>query len=538
MSDAALVDAQIALSDAVAAWCGRNVVAAIRRGQRDAAAQWCRLSAETRLDFGSRIVADATVEGAFVEPCSVPRVAAPTADRPVLRWLHVFSITYTTGGHTAIGRRWIEADPSSDVHDAVLTEQTLADAAPAFLEAVATRGGSTMALRPAVEGLAARADRLREIAAGYDAVVLHIHMWDPVPLMSFGTPGGPPVFLVNHADHVFWLGARIADRVINIRPSGEAVCVENRGVDRMVRLPLPLPRTFTTIDRALGVACRETLSIAPQAPVFLTIGTSYKYRPLAGFSFIDAAEQLLARVPDAHLIAVGPGDGASEWAGVRSTFAPRVHTVGVQQDVRPFVAAATVYLEGFPFGSLTALLEAVLGGLPPVLAPAQCPLPYRSDDFALASVSVPEDIPAYVREAEALATTSQVSHTDALRQRVVEAHCQPRWNAHLAEVRELVVSGLRHDVYPLAHAEPLDIERARYWARFLRGGNRENPFRAAFASALRRGLRPRVDRALARALEQARGTGLPVAHPLTAALGSRVLSVLPKRAALKYYVGE
>ena len=394
-----------------------------------------------------------------------------------------------------------------------------------------------MALRPAVEGLAARADRLREIAAGYDAVVLHIHMWDPVPLMSFGTPGGPPVFLVNRADHVF--GSEPASRIASSTSVHRARRCASRIAGRPHRsLPLPLPRTFTTIDRALGVVCRETLSIAPQAPVFLTIGTSYKYRPLAGFSFIDAAEQLLARVPDAHLIAVGPGDGASEWAGVRSTFAPRVHTVGVQQDVRPFVAAATVYLEGFPFGSLTALLEAVLGGLPPVLAPAQCPLPYRSDDFALASVSVPEDIPAYVREARALATTSQVSHTDALRQRVVKAHCQPHWNTHLAEVRELVVSGLRHDVYPLAHAQPLDIERARYWARFLRGGNHDNPFRATFASALRRGLRPRVDRALARALEQARGTGPPVAHPLTAALGIRVLSVLPKRAALKYYVGE
>ena len=68
------------------------------------------------------------------------------------------------------------------------------------------------------------------------------------------------------------------------------------------------------------------------------------------------------------------------------------------------MSAATVYLEGFPFGSLTAMLEAALAAVPPVMAPALCPLPYRSDDFALHDEPVPEDVDAYVARALALAS--------------------------------------------------------------------------------------------------------------------------------------
>src|SRR5438067_2243266 len=81
---------------------------------------------------------------------------------------------------------------------------------PGVHDAVKTSGGELMALNPAAPWIE-RARALRELARGYDAVVLHIHHHDPVPILAFADGDRPPVVLFNHADHMFWLGSSIVD---------------------------------------------------------------------------------------------------------------------------------------------------------------------------------------------------------------------------------------------------------------------------------------------------------------------------------------
>ena len=65
-------------------------------------------------------------------------------------------------------------------------------------------------------GFLQKARNLRAIARfNADMVILHHGGHDLVPLLAFATTNLPPVAVLNHADHVFWLGSSITDMVVN-----------------------------------------------------------------------------------------------------------------------------------------------------------------------------------------------------------------------------------------------------------------------------------------------------------------------------------
>ena len=84
-----------------------------------------------------------------------------------------------------------------------------------------------------------RAVRLREIARSADVVVLHHFGCDVVPIAALAVNDVPAVSVVNHADHIFWLGSTIADVVVNQRPISAALGPRRR-VRGQFLLPIPL----------------------------------------------------------------------------------------------------------------------------------------------------------------------------------------------------------------------------------------------------------------------------------------------------------
>jgi hypothetical protein len=86
-----------------------------------------------------------------------------------------------------------------------MRELTLRDLA----DAVGSRRGKVTAIG-SNGSLLDRAKALRELAwREADRVVLPVHMWDPIPAIAFGIEGGPPVFVLKHADHAFWVCPRL-----------------------------------------------------------------------------------------------------------------------------------------------------------------------------------------------------------------------------------------------------------------------------------------------------------------------------------------
>ena len=534
------LDAQIGLADARFAWCVRNAERSLARGSSEGAAQWALLAGKLTASFTVSFLAHARLEAVLRRAGR----AAPASDQVMLkpaspgrRWLHVLTESHHVGGHTALCRRWIELDGSGDRHDLALTGQDLSKASTNLIDAVRASRGEAFCATPGPTPLVEKATWLRSLAASVDAVVLHTHMWDPVPTMAFGSHGGPGVLMLNHADHVYWTGSSVADLVLNLRPSGELMCLQHRGCDRIARLPIPLPRSPVKSGDAQGLNWRRAQGISDDSVVFLTIGTAYKYAPTPTLSFFAAAKRLLGEMPAAHLVAVGPSSREAHWQELVKSAPGRVHAMGVQTDLKAILAAATVYLEGFPFGSLTAMLEAALAAVPPVMAPALCPLPYRSDDFALQDEPVPEDVDAYVARALALASRQITNPASGgtVRDCVEQLHCEPNWRQHLEPIRQWIDGRPQHAVHEPTVIHALNRERLHYWASFQATGQVDNPVSWVFNRALRAGLRPRIDVEAYRALRRARRAGVQAPVPAVTALGSYLLAALPNRWAMRVY---
>ena len=122
----ASVDAEIRLADSVFEWCVRNVSQQVARGLGEQAIQWALLAGKVANSFCSSSLADEKLESALRRiglalPMSL--VQQTVVRSPNLRWLHVLTCAYETGGHTALCRRWIELDQSRDIHNLALVGQ-------------------------------------------------------------------------------------------------------------------------------------------------------------------------------------------------------------------------------------------------------------------------------------------------------------------------------------------------------------------------------------------------------------------------------
>ena len=398
----------------------------------------------------------------------------------IQRWLHVLSIAYAVGGHTTMLRRWIESDDSGDEHHLALTFMDKL-ALPELSEAIEQSGGRVTTLGDVPE-LLERARQLRDLAwREADRVVVHSHMWDVVPTIAFGVADGPPVLVSNHADHVFWVGASIADLVVNLRQSGEELTFRNRGVDRnfLFRIPLPNPGDplCSARDRA---AMRARLGIPPSAIVFVTVGTAYKYKAVGDLDFLAMVQKLLSTLPEAYLVAVGPSAADADWKAAVRALGPRLIPVGVQRGVTGYHAAADIYLEGFPFDSHTALLEAAVSGLPVVRIPACAVPPFSGHHFPLSVVTQPADVSAYLAQAISLASSHELRRSTAakLHNAVVGLQCGSAWRQRLSELKKAAPT--KHAIYE-SHPVDADRELSRFWTKFCMRVHPRDPLQFVLA---------------------------------------------------------
>ncbi len=305
-------------------------------------------------------------------------------------WLHVFTAAYPEGGHTAMAIRWMKNDEARRIHNVALLSQS-SQIPGDLLEACHETGGEVFVADPR-DPFLRRAAWLRGLAYRCAShVVLHVNMDDVIAGVAFGIDGGPPVLLVNHAAHVFWVGASIADSVINCRGSKlETYWTKTlRGALRCSTIPIPLLEAASGCCGPLPSAeakskAKERLGLPKNKVLILTVGSAYKYVASNGLDFIATCEDILSSVPEAFVVAVGPKPN-ERWNLASERTGSRLRAVGIlpRPEVSLYHQAADIFVEGFPFGTTTALLEAGLQGIAVVLAPTLCPPPYATDGVAV-----------------------------------------------------------------------------------------------------------------------------------------------------------
>jgi hypothetical protein len=490
------------LYDAVHRWHLRNARACLRADDLESALRWSWGAADVLTDPRCARLVSPALESlllALAERLPVPGPWAGRAAAP-RRWLHVLTRTYPVGGHTALATRWIRSDPDGDRHSVMVLAQEGDPPSEALLAAARATGGQVWVQGPEL-GLLERATRLRAAAwDGHDVVVLHVHPQDVTAGVAFGVPGGPPVVFLNHADHIFWVGGGAADLVVHIRPLAEEWTRRYRGTQRTALLPIPLPAGDpdgpSPQERA---AARQELGLPPEARVLLSIGNDSKYPPIPGADFVPVAEEVLRACPGAYVLVVGPREDR-RWRAGRERSGGRLRVYAPRPDLGPFHAAADVYLDPIPMGSLTAFLEVARRGIPCVLAPRSCPYPLYPEDGALAALERPPDLAGYLQQVRALVAAPEERRRQgaALARAVRAEHCGAGWQRHLAALKGRLPGA--HRTYPVPSPPPLPDAYAAYW-RQARGPVRPDELLAGVLLPSAR-LRPRarLDRPLWRAV--------------------------------------
>jgi hypothetical protein len=331
------------------------------------------VQASPRLDHLLERISDEHVDG---QPLRTP------TDGPQ-RVLVIVTETYAIGGHTRLLWRWIARDPSR-IYTVVTTGQT--GHTPDGVRAVIAAGGGELIDFPHDAPALARAAALRGMAAEADVIVLLDHPYDPLPTLAFAAmTDRPPIVMMNHGDHLLWLGRGIVDVLMCTRAAGVRIA-ERRGFpsDRVITTAFPVSgpddhgrRATEPIGPELRAQARTevlgTLGWPSTALLFVTVGSDYKYTAPCGDDLLDLLEPVLLANPSAHLVAAGPRH-VGRWQDLNARTGGRVRALGeVPSGVGALHAAGDVYVESRPLGGPAASAEAAAHGLP-VIGGANSPL--------------------------------------------------------------------------------------------------------------------------------------------------------------------
>jgi glycosyltransferase involved in cell wall biosynthesis len=311
--------------------------------------------------FGSAALEQLLVElGRAALPPSMSR--RPSGDGAGVRHvLHVATYVRPVGGHSRLIWRWAAQD-SSRRHSLALTRETQWCVPRQMRDAIEASGGDVTIVNAVPGGLLRWARRLRDLAGTADAIILHSND-DVLPTLALATVAQEvPVIFVDHADHLFWLGASTSTLVAGMRQSGLRLARRRRGIEpsRQVLLPTLIDPVVQPGGRA---EARRLLGIAEDAIVLLSIARAGKYASVNGISFAEAHLPILLAHPQTVLLVVGPGQPA-DWAVAMARAGGRIRSHGESPDTTVFYAAADIYLDSFPHTSITSLLEAGALGIP------------------------------------------------------------------------------------------------------------------------------------------------------------------------------
>ena len=183
--------------------------------------------------------------------------------------------------------------------------------------------------------------------------------------------------------------------------------------------------------------------------------------------------------------------------------------------------AADIYVEGFPFGTTTALLEAGIKGIPVVLAPSQCPPPYASDGVALDGIleraQTLEEYKASIIRLAKNPVERNLAGTKIC-QSVTKHHTGLGWNQYLVDA----IAGLPREHRVHCSEIPIRTPPAihEYWSNFVSKWNSplEETFENSVLRTLSMGVRPHMTDTVAQGCKYYKSLGVCQGIPIDVAL--------------------
>lgn len=314
--------------------------------------------------FGNRITGKFAFPEVETALLKLAETCGGECDAPVVpkSVLHVMTSCLALGGHTRVVERWIHRSFPDEIHSLAVISPS-GEALPArLLENIEKRNGKVF-LTGDEPGISGKAAKLREIASGFEKIVLHANPDDPVPVVAFGSEKFKrPVFLFNHADHVPGLGVSVADCFVELRTYGERISKAYRGARRCEVVPLPYDDTGSARARAGDRSeLRRKLGLPQDAKIVVSAGSTYKFRPFLQYDYLEFAKRVMEREKNAIFVAIGPTRISGPFP-----YRKRFKTVGsVPHDtLMDYYRCADLVVDSIPFAGAFALLDAVSSGAP------------------------------------------------------------------------------------------------------------------------------------------------------------------------------
>lgn len=385
---------------------------------------------------------------------------------------HVATAVYPVGGLTRMLARWVGEDKGR-CHSLALTRQSTKEVPDFLVQSICTSGGHIHRIDGVIGGLLDRAKKLRSIVEHADLVVLHIHPDDVVPIIALATGNRPPVVYLDHADHSFWLGTTVSDVIANMRKPGRRLSIERRGVDpaRVALLPTILEPRQREISRE---AAKRRLGLPVDCILLTSVARARKYRSTSRTNYADLHVRTLLEHSDSVLLVVGPG-GQLDWSEAIQKTNGRVIVLPECEDPSIFFQAADIYVDSFPFVSITSVLEAGSYGTPAISL-----FPF-SDDCAVLGCDMPGLDSHLVRCQtldEYIGALSHLIRNPARRARLGEAlarciwdnHTGENWLKHLNIVYELALESLPSE-QPGRRVDDMRIAEPDVYIQPIHGGD-------------------------------------------------------------------
>ena len=288
-------------------------------------------------------------------------------------------------------------------------------------------------------------------------LVLHLNPNDVLALAAcllYRRASGAELIFYDHADTYFWLGASLADRLIEYRPVGAAVAREKRGVaaEKISFVP-PTSRSRHSPDVA-----RASLGVPDGATVSLTVAAYYKTRPDGHWDYARTVSRVLAAHPRHHHLLVGHGPPADEEALREGLPEGRARLLGKRTDVDALLRAADLVIESFPLMGGVFRLDALREGRP-VVAVSHPAWPLIFDTGAF-----PDGYPFVASSNEEVERMSAALIGDAALRAETGARLRARFEerfSHAAVARALE-EALAGRPFEGAPAGPLEYDPARF----------------------------------------------------------------------------
>ena len=305
--------------------------------------------------------ASPAIERIYLEAAAtIPDVACKPVKGTVL---HVMTKAYASGGHTRVVQRWMELSKAGERHSVVFLKQEN-EPVPAWLnEAAKGHGGELIMFNETDDIICAL--RLRQLAAKYERIVLHVHMNDPIALIAFGVESfTTPIIYFNHADHLFWLGVSVADIVADLRYDNFSY--KRRDVRQSYVLGIPCD-PFVDNRFADRLSTRRELRMPENGQVIVTTGSEYKYQPIGSNCLCKQLIEIVKKNDNVTCYAIGPSIESREWKWANEVTMGKIQPLGVvtNKDLyRKYLQAADLYIGSYPYGGYTSMMDAVQCGLP------------------------------------------------------------------------------------------------------------------------------------------------------------------------------